>query len=112
MAYRALSFTDIQDGLWRIELYLMQRYGIDTARQDMYPLVWYVNTDRASAAWIRVLLSCKPYMIARILHRGGSIDDVIRNVEACMEKCFPDWHNPEVYMAIPHPSDANRKEVC
>ena len=81
MKPKALSFIAIETGLWHIERHLMQRYGIDTARQEMYPLSWYVNTGRASAGWIRQLLSCKPFMIARKLHQGGSIDEVIARVK-------------------------------
>ena len=86
MAYKVLSFIAIETGLWHIERHLMQRYGIDTARQDMYPLSWYVNTGRASTGWIRQLLSCKPFMIARKLHQGGSIDEVIERVKDYVSK--------------------------
>lgn len=81
-----VSFTTIQDGLWEIERCLMQRYGVDTARRDMYPLSWYVNTGRASAAYLRKLLSCKPYMVARKLHQGGSVDEVLTRVKDYIEE--------------------------
>ena len=85
MTTTTICFTTIQDALWEIERYLMQRYGVDAARRDMYPLSWYVNTGRASVAYLRKLLSCKPYMIARKLHKGGSYDEVLDRVKAYMD---------------------------
>lgn len=72
-----ISRTLIESGLWHIEKYL-RRYGVDQAAQDMAPLIWYIETGRASVDFIRgVILESKPYMIGRKLHEGGSYDEVI-----------------------------------
>ena len=71
----------IECGLWAIERYLMQKYGCDAAARDMEPLKWYINTGRASVSFISRLLICKPFMIGRILHEGGSYDEMILRVK-------------------------------
>lgn len=72
--------TKIETGLWHIERYLMLRYGVDTARRDMDPIKWYIYTGRASVGVINRLLSAKPFMVGRLLHKGGSYDETIRRV--------------------------------
>lgn len=74
--------TSIDTGLWNIERYLMERYGCDAAVRDMASLRWYIDTGRASADIIRKILMAKPFMIGRLLHKGGSYDDAIRRVLA------------------------------
>ena len=77
-----INNTSIDTGLWHIQRYLMERYGCDTAALDMAPLRWYIDTGRASVDIIRRILMTKPFMIGRLLHKGGSYDDVIRRVLA------------------------------
>lgn len=72
--------TSIDTGLWNIERYLMAKYGVDTAARDMAPLRWYVDTGRASTDTIRRVLMAKPFMVGRLLHKGGSYDDAIQRV--------------------------------
>lgn len=74
--------TSIDTGLWHIERYLMDRYGVDAARRDLEPLRWYIDTGRASVDVIRRILTAKPFMVGRLLHKGGSYDDTIRRVLA------------------------------
>ena len=66
--------------IWAVKLYLMKRYGCDQAEKDVYPLAWYVNTGRASNSFLHNLSDAKPYMIARKLHLGGSIQEAIDRV--------------------------------
>lgn len=77
-----ISATSIDTCLWAIEMYLMRKYGVDTARRDMEPLKWYVNTGRGSVDDIRRILSARPYVIGRLLHQGGSYDEAIARVLA------------------------------
>ena len=72
--------TKIETGLWHIEWYLMQRYGVDTAKRDMDPIKWYIYTGRASVDVTNRLLCAKPFMVGRLLHKGGSYDEIIRRV--------------------------------
>ena len=76
-----VNATTIDTGLWTIQRCLMNKYGVDTARRDMEPLKWYIETGRASVTFIASLLDAKPFMIARILHKGGSYDDVLKRIK-------------------------------
>lgn len=60
---------------------LMKHYGVDQAYRDIDPLTWYINTGRASALFLRSLVSCKPFMIARKLHEGGSVQDAVDRIK-------------------------------
>lgn len=76
-----VNATTIDNGLWAIQLCLMNKYGVDTARRDMEPLKWYIGTGRAPIQFISDLLDAKPFMVARILHKGGSYDDVLKRIK-------------------------------
>ena len=58
----------------------MRKYGVDQASRDLYPIQWYVRTGRASMEFIKKLCNCKPFMIARLLHEDGSVDEQIKRV--------------------------------
>ena len=76
-----VNATTIDNRLWAIQLCLMNKYGVDTAQHDMDPLKRYIGTGRASVTFIASLLDAKPFMIARILHKGGSYDDVLKRIK-------------------------------
>ena len=77
----SINATSIETGLWVIQRYLMERYGVDEAAQDVAPLSWYINTGRAPVEFIRMVLTTKPYMIGRTLHEGGTYDEAIQRVK-------------------------------
>ena len=77
-----INKTSIETGLWAIERYLIKHYGTAQAARDMAPIIWYINTGRASCDYLRDLLSAKPFVIARALHKGGSYDDALARVRA------------------------------
>lgn len=54
-------------------------YSIQNA---VSPLRWYIATGRASAAWLRVLLSIRPDVIARRLLQGGTDQEVIERIQS------------------------------
>ena len=71
----------VDEHTWKVYRYLMRKYGTKIADIDIYPLRWYINTGRASAAYLRAFLSVKPYMVGRKLHNGGgSHDDALARV--------------------------------
>lgn len=77
MIYHKLeAFCDL------IKAYLFKKYGYTEAQTAFYPLAWYVQTDRASRDFIEGLLTKKPFMIARLLHEGGSVDEAIERLKA------------------------------
>lgn len=79
--------TTIETGLWAIERYLIKHYGVDQASRDMAPLVWYVKTGRASCDYLHALLSAKPFVIARALHKGGSYEEALARVSSKLSNC-------------------------
>lgn len=77
----AINRTSIECGLWHIQRYLMEKYGVDQSYQDIAPLSWYIGTDRAPVDFIRAVLNAKPFMIGRKLHEGGTYDEAIQRVK-------------------------------
>ena len=75
-----MSSTQIDTMLWHIQREDMERHGCDQAERDMQPLVWYINTGRASTEFLRLLMNTSPCMVARDLHKGGSYEEVINRV--------------------------------
>lgn len=75
-----MSKTEINAALWNIQRESMKKYGCDTAEKDMMPLVWYINTGRASIQFLQDLIDAKPLLIARDLHAGGSYEDTINRI--------------------------------
>ena len=63
-------------------IYIMNHYGVDEAYRDIYPLEWYINTGRASAEFLRKLYTKKPFLIARRLHKGGSVDETVKRIKS------------------------------
>ena len=80
-----MSYEKIEAFLWSIEYYLMQKYGSTTAEREMYPLKWYINTGRAPTIFLTNLTKAKPFVIARLLHKGGTDEEVIRRVKAKLD---------------------------
>lgn len=44
------------------------------------PLRWYIESGRASAAWLKILLSIRPDVVARRLLQGGTDLEVMDRV--------------------------------
>lgn len=81
MTQKRISATTIDDTLWNIQKYLMSRYGCTESEKDMDALRYYVNTGRASNEFLRALVNAKPFMIGRLLHKGGTVDETIDRVK-------------------------------
>lgn len=72
--------TKYDQYLWKVESYLMDRYGVTEAWRMLDPLKWYIDTGRASVTFLNLLLDVKPYCIGKILAKGGSYDETIKRV--------------------------------
>lgn len=79
--YTSVSNTMVDDFVYRTCLYGIQKYGYDTAQTDVDPLKWYISTGRASTQFLGLLLQKKPYMIARKLHEGGSVQESVDRIK-------------------------------
>ncbi len=77
-----MSYTAIDNQLWNVKLYMMKKYGCDSASALFAPLEWYVTTDRASLPFLRWFISAKPFVVARVLAKGGSYDEAIARLKA------------------------------
>ena len=75
-----MSSTKIDTMLWNIQRELMDRHGVSASESMIAPLVWYINTGRASAAFLTALYEARPVLIARDCAKGGSYDDVINRI--------------------------------
>ena len=76
-----ISNTLVNGYMWKIQKYLMQKYGATEAERDISPLQWYINTGRASADFLLKLVNTKSYLIAKILHNGGSDSEIIKRIK-------------------------------
>ena len=76
-----MNIKKIECGMWNIKRYMMFKYGCDTADREFYPLAWYVESGRASTLFLEKLFNAKAFMIGRILHKGGSVDDTIKRIK-------------------------------
>ena len=74
----------IDECIWKIQKCLMEKYGTMAADREIAPLVWYIETGRASTPFLEKLLSAKAFMVARRLHAGGSDMEIIARVKACI----------------------------
>lgn len=71
----------VDNFLWSIQHCLMLKYGTDASCAEMAPLEWYISTGRASCEFLRLLVSAKPFMLARKLHQGGSYDEALTRIK-------------------------------
>lgn len=62
-------------------MYLWEKYGGLQGDNYFYPLEWYVSTGRASTEFLKKLIDSKPFIIGRILAKGGSYEEAIANVK-------------------------------
>lgn len=77
----SISKTLIDSYLWSVLSYLRGKCGVDGADRALSPLQWYVVTGRASTDFLGRLVQVKPYVIGRILLKGGSDLEVIEAVK-------------------------------
>ena len=47
----------------------------------VYPLNWYISSGRAPSPFIQQLLTVRPDVIARILIRGGSDQEIVQRIK-------------------------------
>lgn len=79
-----VSRNTIDTCVWNIKKVLMEKYGTMAADREIAPLVWYIETGRASTPFLEKLIDKKPYIVARRLHAGGSDMEIIARIKACV----------------------------
>lgn len=78
---KVMSRTDINMMMGKIMMYMMETYGCDAGAREFSPLMWYVETGRASLEFLNRLWEAKQFMVARRLHKGGTDEEAIRRVK-------------------------------
>jgi hypothetical protein len=68
--------TETMHQIW---LCIAKKHGCAAADYDIQALQWYI--PRCSATFLRLFNNCKPYMVARRLHAGGSIEEQIGRIQ-------------------------------
>jgi len=76
--------NSIDNCVWNIKKVLMEKYGTMAADREIAPLIWYIDTGRASTPFLEKLINAKAYMVARRLHAGGSDIEIIARIKACV----------------------------
>lgn len=66
----SISRTKIDNKVWDVRIPLMRSYGVDESDRMMHPLVWYINTGRASTEFLRAFCESDPKVVAGILVEG------------------------------------------
>lgn len=81
-----LSYTAINKKMHEIRMELWKKTG-SSVRGDslMYPLVYYVNTGRASAEFLKRLINAKTFMIVRKLQSGGSDQEIMKRIKKYLD---------------------------
>jgi len=77
-----VSATSIERYIWALQRHMTSRWGLDAATRELSPLLYYINSGRASVSFLKKLLNAKPYMVARKLHMGGSDKEVMERVKS------------------------------
>ena len=71
----------LDEKMHNIRMYLWKKCGSLQGDNYFYPLEWYVSTGRASREFLKKLMDSKPFIIGRILAKGGSYEEAIANVK-------------------------------
>lgn len=80
-----ISATGIIDYVYDVKTSLERQYGSRAAEVEVDPLVYYINTGRASCDFLRRLLATRPLLVARRLHAGGSSVEALQRVFALIK---------------------------
>lgn len=80
---KRLSATSINFCLRSLQDQLAAEYGYADSERMMWPLLWYINSERASTDFLQRLINASDQAsksIRRALAKGGSHDDVINTI--------------------------------
>lgn len=80
---KRLSGTSIDLCLQSLQDQLVAEHGYANSERMMWPLLWYINSGRASTDFLHRLINAPgraSESIRRALAKGGSYDDVINAI--------------------------------
>lgn len=85
MEYR-LSSNGIENYIADLKLYISKKEDGKTAERMISPLIYYINTGRASTDFIKNLLNMKFYSIYTVLRKQKSDNDIIQLLKKKVEE--------------------------
>lgn len=80
-----ISADSISNYLWDVRHKCHTTIGVDRGDAACYPLVYYINTGRASGEFFHKLFAVSPTRIARICMGGGSHDEIIKRIKRAVK---------------------------
>lgn len=81
------SSTGIDNYLHDLKMYIAKREGdYNTASRMLSPLIWYVNTGRASSDFLKALMKCPYFSIYTVLRQQDSIENTIKGIQRKLRK--------------------------
>lgn len=75
----------IDNYLWDVRRETRRVLGVDRGDAACYPLVYYINTGRASCEFLQKLIVVSPTRIARLLMGGGSDDYIMSRIKGAIK---------------------------
>ena len=69
----------VNDSAWRMLNKQDRQWMFGT--EPVYPLNWYISSGRASTPFIKLLLTVRPDIIARIMIKGGSDQEIVQKIK-------------------------------
>lgn len=78
-----INAYSIDEYLWDVLMYMWNSLTLDEASVVLDPLKYYVETGRASTAFLHKMIQVKPYVMARYLIkiRNNSVDHAIELIK-------------------------------
>ncbi len=91
MERNSISHLVIDKYLWDVQDRIMKKHGysFDQSYNVLYPLSYYINTGRASAAFLHNVQFVKPFVMARLLvkkYEHGTVDECIAAFKKKVDK--------------------------
>ena len=86
-----MNYITVENKLHEIMLRACHYSDFETAERAMYPLSWYVGTDRAPLDFLRALCNANSRQVTTIAKRllklaGGDYSAIIASVAAYLQK--------------------------
>ncbi len=83
--FYTINADGIDNYLWDVRMETRRVLGVDRGDAVCYPLVYYINTGRASCEFLRKLIAVSPTRIARLLMGGGSDAYIMSRIKSAMK---------------------------
>lgn len=75
--YYTYNYAGLEAYTHDVKMFLAKKHGIDAAERMIDPLTWWVFTGRATLTECKALVEKRPYVIGKILEKGGTINNQV-----------------------------------